>query len=123
LYVLKQNVADANEKPANIKCFFYFSIRSVLRGYLLFYHSHVINGATIVHSHFHSKAHTQTGTHSESELTLISALSVLQSVQPTVCFISFGVLFFLQIINSFFHNRIYIRPKASTSLRAPPVLS
>jgi len=36
LYVLKQNVADANEKPANIKCFFYFSIRSVLRGYLLF---------------------------------------------------------------------------------------
>ncbi|MDD4659822.1 MAG: hypothetical protein PHF73_04035, partial [Massilibacteroides sp.] len=76
-----------------------------------FYHSHVINGATIVHSHFHSKAHTQTGTHSESELTLISALSVLQSVQPTVCFISFGVLFFLQIINSFFHNRIYIRPK------------
>ncbi len=47
-----------------------------------FYHGHIVNGVTIVHSHFYGKAHPLNDTHSESELTLISALSLFQSCAP-----------------------------------------
>jgi len=60
-----------------------------------FYHSHIINGTTIVHSHFHNKTHTQSGSHGESEITLISALSVFQSLQAVLCIIGLGLFFLL----------------------------
>ncbi len=44
-----------------------------------FYHCHTINGVTIVHSHVHNKNHLTTQT-SESEVTLISALSLFQTL-------------------------------------------
>ena len=57
-----------------------------------FYNSHVINGVTIVHSHFHGKNHEQSDTHSENELKLISVLSFFQSLQATVFRGARGVL-------------------------------
>jgi hypothetical protein len=86
-----------------------------------FYHSHVINGATIVHSHFYNKTHTQTGTHGEKEITLIPALSVFQSLQAAVYFIGLGIFFLFQaFILPFYEKRILSAPVACISLRAPP---
>jgi hypothetical protein len=88
-----------------------------------FYHSHIINGVTIVHSHVHSKAHTQTGTHSSSQLTLISALSAFQSLQANLCFTGLGLFLFLQaVIRPFFRDIIIPKSVACISLRAPPAL-
>jgi hypothetical protein len=89
-----------------------------------FYHSHIINGVTIVHSHVHNKAHAQTGTHSVTELTLISVLSAFQSLQTTLCFIGLGLFFLLQaIIRPFAEDRIIPKTVTCISLRAPPALS
>jgi hypothetical protein len=89
-----------------------------------FYHSHIINGTTIVHSHFHDEAHAQSGTHSESEITLISALSSFQSLQATLWFVGVGIFFLLQtFILPVFEKIIISKPVACVSLRAPPALS
>jgi hypothetical protein len=86
-----------------------------------FYHSHIINGVTIVHSHVHNKDHTQTGSHSSSELTLISALSAFHSPQATVCFAGLEVFLLLQaVILPFFKGDIIHKTVACPSLRAPP---
>jgi hypothetical protein len=86
-----------------------------------FYHSHIINGVTIVHSHIHSKAHTQTGTHSSSELTLISLLSSFQTFQAGLCFAGLGIFLFLQtVIRPFVKDGIIRNPVACISPRAPP---
>ena len=88
-----------------------------------FYHGHIINGVTIVHSHIHSKAHAQTGTHGDAELTLISALSTFQSLQAAFYF--FGIGLFLLSITIF---RIGSEQKpvsiihCHSYLRAPPAL-
>jgi hypothetical protein len=86
-----------------------------------FYHTHIINGVTIVHSHIHSKAHAQTGIHSSSELTLITVLSFFQSLQAGLCFAGPGLFLFLQaIIRPFLENIIIQKPAACISTRAPP---
>ncbi|MFR9602314.1 MAG: hypothetical protein SNG02_00400 [Rikenellaceae bacterium] len=43
----------------------------------MFSHVHVIDGATIIHSHFHGDDHTQSedGDHTASEITLIQHLN------------------------------------------------
>ncbi|MDR0743761.1 MAG: hypothetical protein LBF05_05345 [Tannerella sp.] len=86
-----------------------------------FYHSHIINGTTIVHSHLYNKTHTQTGTHGESEITLISTLSAFHSLQAAVCFSGLGIFFLFQtVILLFSEKRIISDPVACISLRAPP---
>jgi hypothetical protein len=86
-----------------------------------FYHSHIINGATIVHSHLYNQPHTQTNAHGESEITLISALSVFQSLQVAVCFTGLGIfLLFQTLILLFAEKRIVTTTVACISLRAPP---
>ncbi|WP_298647824.1 hypothetical protein [uncultured Proteiniphilum sp.] len=89
-----------------------------------FSHSHIINGTTVVHSHFHNKAHAQTGTHTDSELTLISSLSAFQTLPADVCAVSLGILLLLLqvFILPFFEERIISNPAACISLRAPPAL-
>ncbi|MDR1644952.1 MAG: hypothetical protein LBS05_03880 [Tannerellaceae bacterium] len=86
------------------------------------YHTHIIHGTTIVHSHFHTKAHAQADSHSSSELTLIAALSILQSPEAAGC-LAIAALFlllhvFVQPIRSI---RILSRSAGQTSPRAPPV--
>lgn len=86
-----------------------------------FYHSHIINGVTIVHSHFYSKDHVQAGSHSASELTLISTLSDFQSPQAVLGFIDLGIVFFLlTIIRLISKERLYSNSVTCVSLRAPP---
>ncbi|MDR0692387.1 MAG: hypothetical protein LBF69_05055 [Prevotellaceae bacterium] len=86
-----------------------------------FYHSHIINGVTIVHSHFHGKAHTQTDTHSSNELTLISALSVFQSLQANLPFAGMEIFILLQaIILPVYKNNVIPKTYSCISLRAPP---
>jgi ABC-type multidrug transport system fused ATPase/permease subunit len=86
-----------------------------------FYHSHIINGITIVHSHIHSNAHAQTGTHSSSELALISILSTFHSLQAGLCFAGVGVFLFLQaIIRSFIEDGTVQQIAVRISARAPP---
>lgn len=88
-----------------------------------FNHTHIINGVTIVHSHLYSKAHMQMGTHSDSELTLISTLSFFQSFQATLGFVYLGLFLILQaVISSSYKNLIVLKSTACISLRAPPSL-
>jgi hypothetical protein len=88
-----------------------------------FYHSHTINGTTIVHSHIFNKTNAQTSTHSNSELRLISILSIFQSLQANVCSVSLSVFLLLQVfILPSFEKRIISNPVACVSLRAPPSL-
>jgi hypothetical protein len=87
------------------------------------YHSHIINGTTIVHSHFYSKAHIQAGTHNVSELTLISALSVIQSLAAACCPVVAGIFLLIHIfIRPLPVERIIACSAAPASLRAPPSL-
>lgn len=89
-----------------------------------FSHSHTINGTTVVHSHLHNKAHAETGTHSDGELKLISSLSAFQTLAADVSPLILGVLLLLQLfILPFFEEKVYSKPAACISLRAPPTLS
>lgn len=86
-----------------------------------FYHSHIIHGTTIVHSHFHNKVHTQSGTHGDSELTLIAGLSVFQSQQVASFIVSVGLFFILlAIILPSLEKRTSRNLITSIPLRAPP---
>jgi hypothetical protein len=86
-----------------------------------FYHTHIINGVTIVHSHIHSAAHAQTGTHSSSELTLISILSSFQTLQAGLCIAGLGIFLYIQaIIRPFVEDRIIRKTADCISTRAPP---
>ncbi len=86
-----------------------------------FTHSHVINGVTIVHSHFHSKNHTMSGSHSESELTLISALSLFHSLQAFLFLVSLGMALLLMAIFCLPSENISTAPLAlHLPARAPP---
>jgi hypothetical protein len=86
-----------------------------------FYHGHIVNGVTIVHSHFHDRAHTQTNSHTASELTLISILSLFQSCPPALLFVG---LCMLLAAGSLRQHRgepeVVSRPVPYCSLRAPP---
>ena len=87
----------------------------------LFYHGHIINGVTIVHSHIHGQDHAQTGTHTSSELTLFLVLSIFHSLVTTLCFSSFGIIFFAKIIRLFAEEKVASDFLACVSLRAPPI--
>jgi hypothetical protein len=88
-----------------------------------FYHSHIINGVTIVHSHIHAQNHVRAGTHSAGELTLISALSAFQSLQAALCSAGLGIFLLLQVLAPpLCRERIILRPSVRLSLRAPPSL-
>ncbi|MEA5128398.1 hypothetical protein [Proteiniphilum sp.] len=88
-----------------------------------FSHSHTINGTTVVHSHLHNKAHTETGTHSDSELKLISSLSAFHTLAADMSPVILGVLMLLgMFILPFFEEKIYSKPAACITLRAPPSL-
>jgi hypothetical protein len=86
-----------------------------------FYHSHIINGVTIVHSHMHHKSHAQTATHSSSELTLISILSAFQTLQASLGFAGLGIFLLLQaVVRPFFEKRVIPCTVVHASPRAPP---
>ena len=88
-----------------------------------FTHTHIVNGTTIVHSHIHNKAHTQTGTHNDSELTLIASLSAFHTLAAIVGGVSLGIFLLSQVfILPFCEERIISYAATCISLRAPPSL-
>lgn len=64
----------------------------------LFYHTHIINGVTIVHSHVHNDHHhdSSDGSHSASQITLISCLN--SQLQTTEAHFSEGLEAFFHLI-------------------------
>lgn len=64
----------------------------------LFYHTHIINGVTIVHSHVHNSHHhdSSDGAHSASQITLISCLN--SQLQATEAHINGGLEAFFHLI-------------------------
>lgn len=88
-----------------------------------FYHSHNINGFTISHSHFHGSNHAKAGTHTASELSLLSVLSDFQSLQTTACFAGIGLfLLCLAIIRIGSEQKRSSVTTGLSYLRAPPTL-
>ncbi|MDR2388342.1 MAG: hypothetical protein LBD89_00960 [Tannerellaceae bacterium] len=97
--------------------FYYANIR-------FFYHSHIIDGTTIVHSHIYNTANTQGATHSQSELILISALSVFLSLQASVYFLHPGIFSLLYIVlGPFSKEKVPSDPVPFACPRAPPFLA
>ena len=119
-----RNILSVNEKSRQILSRILIVIFALYYvNICFFYHSHIINGTTIVHSHFHDKAHSQTGTHSESELTLISTLSAFQSTQAPLVLVSLiAIILLLAIIRPLTENKITLEPVSGISSRAPPIL-
>ncbi|MDR0843948.1 MAG: hypothetical protein LBN71_01915 [Tannerella sp.] len=89
-----------------------------------FYHYHIINGVTIVHSHIYAGQHSETGTHTANELTLISGLSTLLVSEPVLFSIALLILCLLAV---FLQEKLSVKAETSgldyISLRAPPVFS
>ena len=89
----------------------------------LFQHTHIINGVTIVHSHFHNRNHekTPTGGHTATEVTFFADSSLFQTFGDILTFIDillslvFCGVVFVPIYNKYskgFHDFFF--------LRAPP---
>ena len=88
-----------------------------------FYHSFTKNGIIFVHSHIHNKAHTQTGTHSDNELNLITFLSHFQSSQVVNCFFGIGLFLLFTSLYIIEYKKNHVRVITGNSLlRAPPAL-
>jgi len=98
---------------------------SYYAGLTLFSHTHVISGATIVHSHIHANSHhdTKSGGHSEQEITLIAQISQFEYANFVCCDIPAPS-------QTPLHENKYIETTCRTtpvhllniSLRAPPVV-
>lgn len=89
----------------------------------MFWHSHIINGVTIVHSHIHGSGHSSTpdGGHTDREVTLISVCSVIQMLNDCqhyerIC--SAIVLIAVFLISPTHH--VCCPTNISRFLRAPP---
>ena len=89
-----------------------------------FEHTHIINGVTIVHSHFHNSAHekTPTGGHTTTEITLIAINSLFQSFENFLT--KFDTSLFL-VLCGIILVHVETKDIKSTSdlsfLRAPPI--
>jgi len=92
---------------------------------VLFSHTHIINGATIVHSHFHTDSHhdTTSGGHTEHCITLIAQISHFDYIDFLCKFVLIPqqiTLYkskFVEVIH--WETSQYFK---NTSLRAPPIL-
>ncbi|MDR1499508.1 MAG: hypothetical protein LBI58_00845 [Tannerellaceae bacterium] len=97
--------------------FFYVNIS-------FFFHSHTINRTTIFHSHFHGSSHTKGAIHTDSELSLITILSVFHSLQAALCFMGAGLfLTFLSVLCIGSEGKTLAVAHGNSFLRAPPALS
>lgn len=89
-----------------------------------FYHNHVINGITIVHSHFHSDASGKGETHTGNELELITELSVLQTLEAHFAVaVPAPILFLMASLESNAEKKAIPVLTRGTRLRAPPQIA
>jgi len=70
-----------------VSIFFVALFISYLAGTTLFSHTHIISGATIVHSHLHTDSHhdTKSGGHTQNEITLIAQVSHFEFANFSSC--------------------------------------
>jgi len=88
-----------------------------------FYHSHIINGFTISHSHIHDTEHAKTGTHSEGELLSIALPSYFQSLPAALCSTFIGLfILFVTIIQVASGQQPVSVVFINSYLRGPPAL-
>lgn len=89
----------------------------------LFEHTHIVNGVTIVHSHFHASSHhnSQSGGHTANNVTLIAYLTSFQTTGAGIVNYSF-VQSECCILLNFEENFLatYGSDGFNYSLRAPP---
>ena len=90
----------------------------------LFEHTHIINGVTIVHSHFHADSHhnSRSGGHTANNVTLISQLNNFQTTGSGIQLFSFGISDYTLLIVSHADDFAIVQQNGfNYSLRAPPV--
>lgn len=90
-----------------------------------FSHTHIINGATITHSHFHKNSHcdTQNGNHTKQNITLIAQISNFDYIDFSCNSVPAPVQLQLhknKIVE--IPNKISTLQFENISLRAPPIL-
>jgi len=88
-----------------------------------FEHTHIINGVTVVHSHFYNSKHTQTpaGGHTTTEITFFAANSLFQTFQDVLSPVDMTL--FLVLSSVFFipvHTNYSQGFQHFSLLRAPP---
>jgi len=88
-----------------------------------FEHTHIINGITIVHSHFYNSDHTQTpsGGHTTTEITFFAVNSLFQTFQDVLSPVDMTL--FLVLCSVFFisiHTNYSQGFQHFSLLRAPP---
>ncbi len=94
----------------------------------LFSHYHVVDGVTIVHSHFHDDGHTKdpldSTSHTKNELTLIHAISNFIVESPCAPF-TFGIAYINICIENFETSEsiAIVATFSRPPLRGPPVAS
>ncbi|MFR9661595.1 MAG: hypothetical protein SNF60_05980 [Rikenellaceae bacterium] len=93
----------------------------------MFQHTHVIDGATIIHSHIYGANHDQSsdGGHTQGELTIINYLATQVAISAetlnwSLALILSAPLCYIIAISTPFVERYICRER---SPRAPPVLS
>lgn len=90
----------------------------------LFSHYHIVDGVTIVHSHFYSDDHTSSpdnNSHTKSEITLIKAISnYTVELQNSIIFVSFVMITAYTIYYMGVEQRSIKNSYSSKQLRAPP---
>ena len=114
----------ANRKKI-ISFFFIVLFTSYYASTSLFSHIHIINGATITHSHIHTDAHhnTKNGGHNGHSITLIAQISQLAYLDFS-CYDVPNPLEFLLYKNNFTATTHWV-PSVyfqNLSLRAPPII-
>ena len=108
-----------------VSLFFVVLFVSYYVGINFFSHSHIIGGATIVHSHFHKDSHhnTKSGGHTEQSITLIAQISHFEYIDFSCDCVLKPLQLpqhedkFVEIIH--WINSIYFQ---NLSLRAPPIV-
>ncbi|MCL1934201.1 MAG: hypothetical protein FWF53_10385 [Candidatus Azobacteroides sp.] len=89
----------------------------------LFQHTHIINGVTVVHSHFHGSNHekTPTGGHTTTEITFFADNSLFQTFGDVLTSIDIRLfLVFCGIVLVSGHNQFSKGFHDFFFLRAPP---
>jgi len=89
----------------------------------MFEHTHIINGITIVHSHFYGSNHTKTptGGHTETEVTFITINSLFQSFEDILIhFDTTLFLIFFGLVLTYVETKDIKRVTHFSFLRAPP---
>jgi hypothetical protein len=107
-----------------IPVFFIAVFMNYYASVVLFSHTHIIHGATILHSHLHTDSHhnSKSGGHSEQSITLIAQISQFEYVSFACCNIPSPLLFLLHENKRVeTDRRITSVHLQNPSQRAPPV--